>query len=504
MFDELLTKVVLAWRKKGVSKRVVRSRVRWIRLFASRCRSRALCVDASLTWAEAGEFARRHARARGTDPMVAQDFARSALLAWSRALAARGHAVPVWRPRTPRDPRVEQACLVWTENGLAQSTIDKHRHWAERFLRDCARRGCSAQPELTPDRVDRFARRLARCRGIDHPETRRRAAQALRAWSQALAVCGWDVPAWPMTGPRRRRQHRAPSPLVAQFAQYRREHRGASQATIKREVRVVGKFLSFLRDRGLRLASVELPDIDAFVAELAKRLARGSLRLACGTLRCFFRFAFVTGRLARDLAGGILAPRVVRDERPPRGAPWADVRKVLRTIDRTTRRGKRDYAMLLMMASYGLGAAEVVGLQLDDIDWAGGRLRVRRRKTGQEILLPLLPAVAEVLADYVKNGRTRHTTDRSVFLRRPAPYVGLWSSSKALNQIIKIHAQAAGVSVRLTSHSFRHSHATRQIDQGASPKVIGDILGHRAPASTSVYIRAAFQRLRPLALPVPQ
>jgi len=158
---------------------------------------------------------------------------------------------------------------------------------------------------------------------------------------------------------------------------------------------------------------------------------------------------------------------------------------------------------LLLMATYGMGAAEVITLKLCDIDWRAGTLRVTRPKTGVPILLPLLPPVARALVAYLRHGRPPASCAPNVFLCSRAPY-GPLTTSSALRHILIKHARAAGVSAPyLGAHILRHSHATRQINEGAPPKVVADILGHRRPESTSAYVRVALDRLREVALEVP-
>lgn len=159
--------------------------------------------------------------------------------------------------------------------------------------------------------------------------------------------------------------------------------------------------------------------------------------------------------------------------------------------------------MVLLLATYGLGASEVVRLRLDDIDWCSGILRARRAKTAVPIELPLLPAVARALAEYVRKGRPHGSQAREIFLTGGLPHRSL--TTGVLRHQVRKYAERAGVaSVPLGAHVFRHSHATRQIDAGVSAKIVGDILGHRRPSSTSVYVRVALRRLRTVALPVPR
>jgi integrase len=159
--------------------------------------------------------------------------------------------------------------------------------------------------------------------------------------------------------------------------------------------------------------------------------------------------------------------------------------------------------MFLLMAAYGLGAGEIVGLRLDDVDWRAGVLRTRRPKTAVPIELPLLPAVARALASYLRRGRPRTTSTRALFVTMGMPHRALTTS--VLRHQARVYADRAGIAVTpLGAHVFRHSHATRQIDGGASAKIVADILGHRRPSSISVYVRLAHRRLRVVALPVPR
>jgi len=159
--------------------------------------------------------------------------------------------------------------------------------------------------------------------------------------------------------------------------------------------------------------------------------------------------------------------------------------------------------MLLLLASYGMGSIEVARLRLEDIDWAAKTLFVRRPKTGVPIELPLLPAVARALAAYLRRGRPGHSIAREVFLSVALPHLAI--SAAALRHQVRKYASHVGIPAGFRgSHVFRHSHATRQIDLGASPKIVSDILGHRRPSSTSVYVRVALHRLRGLGLPVPR
>jgi integrase len=204
-----------------------------------------------------------------------------------------------------------------------------------------------------------------------------------------------------------------------------------------------------------------------------------------------------------NLSASVMAPIIRPLERPSRTLPWPDVLRILRAVDRTTPKGRRDYALLLMMSVYGFGAGEVIGISLDDIDWVRRTIRIRRPKTGSVFHLPLLPAIARALVDYLKHGRPEHTPERRVFVTKHIPFRPL-SGSAAVRYILHSAAHRAGVTAPfLGTHALRHTHACRELELGVAPKIIGDILGHRDPESTSAYLRVANERLRELSLPVP-
>ena len=204
-----------------------------------------------------------------------------------------------------------------------------------------------------------------------------------------------------------------------------------------------------------------------------------------------------------DLAASVMAPIVRPAERPYRALPWSDVQKILRAVDRTKPKGRRDYALLLMMSLYGFGAGEVIRLRLDHVDWRACTIHVRRPKTGVEFQLPLLPAVARALGDYLTRARPPLTSARDLFVAMRTPFKGL-SDSAAVRHILHEAVHRAGVTAPfLGTHVLRHTHACRHLELGTPPKIIGDILGHRDPESTSAYLRVASERLREVSLPVP-
>ena len=276
-----------------------------------------------------------------------------------------------------------------------------------------------------------------------------------------------------------------------------------AEGTLRRDLEVAKDFLRLLRAQGKTAGRATVADVDRFILQLAERVSRRSLADRGSSLRSFLRYLRMTGKLPRDLATGVMTPRIRPAERPPRALPWTDVRRILQSIPQSQPPGRRDFAMLLLMATYGLGAAEVLGLRLENVDWRAKVLRVRRPKTGVGIDLPLLPPVARSLATYLRRERPRADDERRIFLRTTMPYEPL--TSGAIRHRIRYYAQRVGMTAKVIgAHAFRHSHASRQIDAGANLKVVSDILGHHRASSTSVYVRVALRRLRTVALPVPR
>ncbi len=403
-------------------------------------------------------------------------------------------------PTTDAQPRTTQVVRLWRENRcLRSSTIGVYLLWVHRFKAYCRTQDLEEGSQLTLAGVDTFATWYANRRGVDRSLVFEGARSALRAWALALGVLGYPTPPWePPPEPR------SPScPLLKEFAEHLARHRGNPAVTRKKKLAHITAFLTFLRGRRRRMAELDLADIDAFIVGCRHHYARTTVADMASSLRGFLRFLHATGCLAVDLASSVMAPVVRRGERPLRALPWEEVLRILRAVDRSTAGGRRDYALLLLMSVYGLGAGEALHLHLEDIDWRGAILHVTRPKTGVSVQLPLLPAVARVLVDYLRHGRPQHTRTRHLFVSLRAPH-GPLSASSAVRHILHKHARAAGVSAPyLGSHVLRHTHACRELEQGVPPKVIGDILGHRRPESTSAYLRVATERLREVALALP-
>ncbi len=382
---------------------------------------------------------------------------------------------------------------------ISSGSIFLYLQWVHRFNLYCQQHELDEASQLTLDGATRFGRLYVgpRANGPVGLSSRLIARNALHAWACALRCLGVPVSEW---NPRPAAVRM--SPILAAYSDFRRTHRGVATGTLRNDIETAKAFIASLRSRSKPPKRVSVADIDSFVQDLATHVSKRTLAGRCSSLRCFLRFLFVSGRSSRDLAASVMAPRTRFADRPPRALPWGDVRRILRAIPKQQSPGRRDFAMLLMMALYGMGAAEVLALRLEDVDWESEIVRVRLPKTGVPVELPLLPPVARALAAYLKAERPPSTQTRCIFVSAQIPYKAL--TSGGIRHRIRLYARESGTTARVIgAHAFRHAHATRQIDAGANPKVVSDILGHRRPSSTSVYVRVALRRLRHVTLPVP-
>ncbi|MGH8236665.1 MAG: tyrosine-type recombinase/integrase [Steroidobacteraceae bacterium] len=213
------------------------------------------------------------------------------------------------------------------------------------------------------------------------------------------------------------------------------------------------------------------------------------------------RYAF-SASLLRQRLDAIDTPRTYRHELPPRALPWALVRKLLHSVDRSSKAGWRDYAILHLMAHYGLRASEIAALRLDAIDWYLKTCRVEQRKTQSDLVLPLSDRTLTLLQRYLRYGRPACALPW-LFLRARRPAGGL--HNYGVCDVFYKRAAQSGLPLNgYSSYCLRHSFAMRLLQRGVGVKAIGDLLGHRSLEATCVYLRLDTTALRTVALPVPR
>lgn len=290
---------------------------------------------------------------------------------------------------------------------------------------------------------------------------------------------------------------------LTDYGDYLRKVRGLSSKTIQDHLLTASRFLAGFKKQGglFYLPKLTAQDIEDFVRDTGNRVGRATLQHVIAYLRSFLRFLAVRGEIPMGLDSQIDTPRIYRHEQLPRTFSWEIVQRLLESVDRSTTIGKRDYAMLLLIATYGLRVSEVVGLKLENIEWKANCLHIFQPKTLAPLLLPLIDVVGDGIIDYLRHGRPS-VAHREIFVRHEAPMTVL--SRSAVYGAFKRSIQRSGLSIPLQGpHCLRHSYAVHLLRQGVSLKTIGDVLGHRSFESTSVYTRLNVNDLRSVPLTLP-
>jgi len=310
---------------------------------------------------------------------------------------------------------------------------------------------------------------------------------------------------WPPPRPPGSDREQFHQEITKTYGHWLTEINGFSKGTLEKNSRIARLLLKWLGARAGRqsLTCLTVVDVDDFLAWRMPILRRASRYSESVSLRSFLRYLYLANVLQRDLSTALRGPIIYKYDEIPRAFSEPQIKAMLGATRRDpSPKGRRDYAILLMLATYGLRAGEVVGLHLKDIDWRGERLHVCRSKTRTESTLPLVAPVGQALLKYLK--RRPKTEFRQVFLRSRAPIKPL-SNVSSLNAIIGTRMKEAGVEVRGRhgSHAFRFARALSLLRASVSLKAIGDLLGHRRAASTEVYLRLQTEDLRSISLDVP-
>jgi integrase/recombinase XerD len=346
--------------------------------------------------------------------------------------------------------------------------------------------------EVTHTTAERYLRHRSRRR-----RRRKGNAPALRKLVQMLQHNGVVEQEAPVT-------QTVVEDLVNEYSTYLHQERGLASTTVRKYGRAARLFLKHQRIWHLS----ELSDLSAqgvirfFQSESAGRCSTPRAQhLAIGT-RSFLRYARYRGYFKPDLAAAI--PRVAGWTMTsiPKAISPKDAQRVLASCNRRSTVGRRDYAMLLLLARLGLRAGEVASLTLDDIDWHAGTLTVHG-KGSQQSPLPLLEPVGKAIAAYLKRGRP-HCKSRRVFLRMHAPIRG-FKTEKPVSTAVGRAMQRAGIdSPHRGAHQFRHALATHMLRQRSSLAEIGEILRHKDPDTTRIYAKVDLTSLRVLSAPWPR
>lgn len=290
-------------------------------------------------------------------------------------------------------------------------------------------------------------------------------------------------------------------PVLSAYRLFLREHRGLADRTVHKRTWQLAKFVEHLERSGVRaVADIDAGHIRGFIAQVRSQ-APATRRTYAVTLRSFLRWAFLEGVLKTDLRAAVIVARQYRQAGVRDVLREEEIARILKAVDRGSRVGRRDYALLLLAARYGLRPSDIRQLRLEDVHWREGILTILQAKTGRPLVLPLLPDIVAALTDYLRHGRPT-TEARHIFVRHRAPFEP-FAPTNNLAAILRTALHRAGLGQRKGRRGlylFRHTLATRLLAMDCPIKTIGDVLGHVSSDTTREYATVDLSGLRRVAV----
>jgi integrase/recombinase XerD len=294
-------------------------------------------------------------------------------------------------------------------------------------------------------------------------------------------------------------------PLLDSYLQWMGRYQHAADGTLQVRSHSIAQFLEWLGPQATPegLSRLTAQRIEAIFLRYAQSMGRSARRSLQSALRTFLRFCWHQGYIGQPLDRAVPTLRTYKLATVPRGLSDSQAQQVLRVINRNNHAGRRDYAILQLLYTYGVRGGQIRALRLEDIDWAQNQILFQASKQGKDSRLPLTAQVGKSLLDYLQKSRPPFPSSQ-IFLTCRAPYHPLEHSS-SLSAIVERHIQTAGVELTgKGAHAFRHGFATRMLHQGHSLKAIADVLGHRHLSTTFLYTKVDFNALKHVALEWPQ
>jgi integrase/recombinase XerD len=374
----------------------------------------------------------------------------------------------------------------------AAITGRRHLRAAEHFIDWTNRNGLSV-PDLNGQALARFGRHLGRCRchyahanRIDVLNGARIFLTYLRDAQMISASALHDAVQDPV--------------LFSAFSQWMRQQRGTCAATLSNYRRPIRELLRHLGEVPSRW---NVHQLRAFVLENSRRSGWAAAKQCTTALRMFVRFLIADGHCPVGFEAAIPTVAHWRLAALPRYLQPAEVERLIASCDRTSPVGRRDRAILRLLARLGLRAGDIVQLRVSDIDWRGAWIDVYG-KSRRHTRLPLTQEVGQAIVAYVQRGRPRTDAD-ALFVRCRAPFRA-FRSHCAISVIVDRALRRAGVArpSRGAAHLLRHSVATSMLREGASLQDIAAILRHRSIQTTQIYAKVDVAALQPIAQPWPE
>ena len=390
----------------------------------------------------------------------------------------------------PHGQLVECYAARLVEDGLAQHGTWRCLNVVEGLLSWTASHRIKVA-DLNEARVERYLRDRGNRQTIQAGDR-----AALKRWLSVLRATGTIAPA-------AKSETTPHEQIFAEFGDYLKRERGLTPKSIVRHLPFIRQFLREVCPAGRDdLGEIRQESVIAYIERHARDWSPSSGKAMCSSLRTFLRYLYHQGLNPLALAGCVPSIRRWTLASLPSHLSAAQVHKVLDGCDRATAMGRRDYAILMMLARLGLRADEVATLTLDDIDWRSGEMLVSA-KGRQRARMPIPPDVGAAVVAYLRDGRPKSRC-RRLFLRTRAPHVG-FSSGSAITWIAKTALERAEIHgcAHHGAHVFRHSLATELLRSGATLSEIGQLLRHESHDTTRIYAKVDVDTLRTLSLPWP-
>jgi integrase/recombinase XerD len=410
-------------------------------------------------------------------------------------MTAKSHAQPASVPQSHWIDAHRASFIAQLEaQGYKPDTVATYARITERFCVEVRRRNL-ADPGLSAEDVESI-----RTAVLDGNSERSRPGSIypLKRFVDHLIHAG--VAAAPA-------EEKTPTPmnrLAREYEHYLRHQRGLSEATIYHCIRFLVRFMTFrFGDELGDLEAITPDDIVDYLLMFRGGPAASRDKTPPTHLRNLFKFLFWSGKTKRDLAACI--PRIAAPKLPPRPRYLSpeDVERLIEEVRSNDPVGRRNYAMMLLIARLGLRAPELVAIQLEDIDWRAGEILIRGKGQLHD-RMPLPMDVGEAIVDYIRNGRAG--TSRSLFVCSKAPHRP-FVNAQIINNLLRRAFKLTGLrppQAYVGSHVLRHSLATDLLQKGASLDEVGDMLRHRSRMATTIYAQYDVEALRSIARPWPE
>jgi integrase/recombinase XerD len=398
----------------------------------------------------------------------------------------------------PLSGLLEGFCQWLIENGFRRGTIRKHLSNVSHFNAYLGTLADTPRKVVTAEDIEGFFRIYPlQCRNRGPLEQHLRCVN----WSVARFIAYLrEKGVYEQSLPQPLYQ-----PLLDAYRTWMQEQRHVCAGTLANRCHYLGGFLHLLGAQATAegLAQLTGDQVERLFLAQARGMGQAARRSLQSAVRTFVRFCLARGMISQPLDWAVPTLRTYRLSSVPRALSEEQAWKILDAVERSSPVGRRDYAILLLLYTFGVRSGQVRALRLDDIHWSDNRIVFRAMKNGKDAWLPLTEAVGEALLEYLQQARPACACPQ-LFLTSQAPYRPLRRSSNVA-AIVRHYIREAGIDTPCQgAHAFRHGFATRMLSQGHSLKAIADVLGHRSLSTTFGYTKVDFNRLDEVALAWPE